>query len=200
MFSTYACLHYRYFPHCRERAAKPLYRLGPSAMPRATDSGQLRKLHSTRRLPPGQAHWTLTIHGPNYRAPPCSSSHTLLTTKMSVSKHIINDPRELAHESLRGLVKSDAALALEDDSKVVFLKNVPQDRVALVGTEPGSADGRSRVVDLDMSLHTLVSSDRVFFLLAFAVTFSRRQTLDKFAEELTSSRTTKGECQGIHTS
>ncbi|KAI5476272.1 putative dihydroxyacetone kinase 1 [Pseudohyphozyma bogoriensis] len=63
---------------------------------------------------------------------------------MSATKHIINDPRELVNESLRGLGRLNPALAVDETNRVVKLATIPKDRVALIsgggsGHEPSHA-------------------------------------------------------------
>lgn len=52
---------------------------------------------------------------------------------MSQNKHIVNDPRNLANESLAGLARVNSKIKVDATHRVVYAANVPQDRVALVG-------------------------------------------------------------------
>ncbi|OMH82260.1 Dihydroxyacetone kinase 1 [Zancudomyces culisetae] len=45
---------------------------------------------------------------------------------MVSSKHFVNDPNELVRDSLKGLVKSNDHLKLDEEEKVVYVKNVDQ--------------------------------------------------------------------------
>lgn len=51
---------------------------------------------------------------------------------MAQNKHIVNDPRNLANESLAGLARVNAKIKVDATHRVVYAANVPQDRVALV--------------------------------------------------------------------
>lgn len=51
---------------------------------------------------------------------------------MSASKHVVNDPRQLVNESLRGLAMLNPAIKVDEVNRIVHLANVPRDRVALV--------------------------------------------------------------------
>ncbi|KAK9895068.1 dihydroxyacetone kinase [Cystobasidium minutum MCA 4210] len=63
---------------------------------------------------------------------------------MAQNKHIVNDPRNLANESLAGLARVNAKIKVDATHRVVYAANVPQDRVALIsgggsGHEPAHA-------------------------------------------------------------
>lgn len=51
---------------------------------------------------------------------------------MSQNKHIVNDPRNLANESLAGLARVNSKIKVDATHRVVYAANIPQDRVALV--------------------------------------------------------------------
>lgn len=48
------------------------------------------------------------------------------------TKHVVNEPRELVNEALRGLVRINPNIRVDEANRVVLLNEVPQDRVALV--------------------------------------------------------------------
>lgn len=48
------------------------------------------------------------------------------------SKHVINEPRELVNESLKGLARLNPSIKVDEASRVVVLAKVPKGRVALV--------------------------------------------------------------------
>ena len=50
------------------------------------------------------------------------------------TKHVVNEPRELVNEALRGLVRINPSIRVDEANRVVLLKEVPKDRVALVCT------------------------------------------------------------------
>lgn len=52
---------------------------------------------------------------------------------MAFNKHVTNEPRNLVNESLAGLVRLNANIRLDDNFRVVYRKDVPQNQVALVG-------------------------------------------------------------------
>lgn len=60
------------------------------------------------------------------------------------SKHVINEPRELVNESLKGLARLNPSIKVDEASRVVVLAKVPKGRVALIsgggsGHEPAHA-------------------------------------------------------------
>lgn len=55
---------------------------------------------------------------------------------MAQNKHIVNDPRNLANESLAGLARVNSKIKVDATHRVVYAANVPKDRVALVGLCP----------------------------------------------------------------
>lgn len=55
---------------------------------------------------------------------------------MSQNKHIVNDPRNLANESLAGLARVNANIKVDATHRVVYAANIPKDRVALVRLLP----------------------------------------------------------------
>lgn len=50
------------------------------------------------------------------------------------SKHVMNDSRNLVNESLAGLVRLNPALALDQENRLVHLREINPNRVALVST------------------------------------------------------------------
>ncbi|KAM0754935.1 dihydroxyacetone kinase 1 [Meredithblackwellia eburnea MCA 4105] len=59
-------------------------------------------------------------------------------------KHVVNEPRELVTESLRGLARLNPNVRLDETNKVIVLKDVPKDKVTLIsgggsGHEPAHA-------------------------------------------------------------
>jgi dihydroxyacetone kinase len=60
-----------------------------------------------------------------------SSSQLAMATK-----HVVNSPRDLVNESLRGLARSNPLVQVDEANRVVVLSKVPKDRVALVGEVP----------------------------------------------------------------
>ncbi|KAK4702783.1 triose/dihydroxyacetone kinase / FAD-AMP lyase (cyclizing), partial [Phenoliferia sp. Uapishka_3] len=60
------------------------------------------------------------------------------------NKHVVNEPRELVNEALRGLARLNPSIRVDEANRVVLLKEVPKDRVALIsgggsGHEPAHA-------------------------------------------------------------
>lgn len=51
---------------------------------------------------------------------------------MSLSKHVVNDERQLVNHSLAGLARLNPNVRVDSNARVVHLAEVPQDRVALV--------------------------------------------------------------------
>lgn len=51
---------------------------------------------------------------------------------MSLSKHVVNDERQLVNHSLAGLARLNPNVRVDSNARVVHLADVPQDRVALV--------------------------------------------------------------------
>jgi dihydroxyacetone kinase len=61
-----------------------------------------------------------------------------------MDKHVINEPANTVPQSLLGLAQSNPSIHLDRTYRVISLRNVPQDRVALIsgggsGHEPAHA-------------------------------------------------------------
>jgi hypothetical protein len=62
---------------------------------------------------------------------------------MSQNKHIVNDPRNLANESLAGLARLNSKIKVDATHRVVHLADVPKERVAIVGYNWSSSRAQS---------------------------------------------------------
>ena len=52
--------------------------------------------------------------------------------KMAFNKHVANEPRNLVNESLHGLARLNSKIRVDDNFRVVYRRDVPQNQVALV--------------------------------------------------------------------